>query len=133
VVVGDVDERSAETVEQIEQAGGTGLFVHTDVSVAAEVEALVTRTLESFGGLHVAFSNAGVLPPAAPVAEMDEAEWDKVVSVDLKGERCRTDHTRATGRAGAPVPPASLGGRHTKVNSRTPSAARASSMRFSRM
>lgn len=85
MVIGDVDERSAETVEQIEQAGGTGLFVHTDVSVAAEVEALVTRTVESFGGLHVAFNNAGVLPPTAPLAEMDEADWDKVVSVDLKG------------------------------------------------
>lgn len=85
VVIGDVDERSAETVEQIEQAGGTGLFVHTDVSAASEVEALVTRAVESFGGLHVAFNNAGVLPPTAPLAEMDEADWDKVVSVDLKG------------------------------------------------
>jgi NAD(P)-dependent dehydrogenase (short-subunit alcohol dehydrogenase family) len=37
VVIGDVDERSAETVELIEQAGGTGLFVRTDVSVASEV------------------------------------------------------------------------------------------------
>jgi NAD(P)-dependent dehydrogenase (short-subunit alcohol dehydrogenase family) len=85
VVIGDVDERSAETVGLIEEAGGTGLFVRTDVSVASEVEALVARAVESFGGLHVAFNNAGVLPPTAPLVEMDEAEWDKILAVDLKG------------------------------------------------
>jgi NAD(P)-dependent dehydrogenase (short-subunit alcohol dehydrogenase family) len=85
VVIGDVDERSAETVELIEQAGGTGLFVRTDVSVASEVEGLVKTAVDSFGSMHVAFNNAGVLPPTAPLAEMDEAEWDKVIAVDLKG------------------------------------------------
>ena len=85
VVIGDVDERSAETVGLIEQAGGTGLFVRTDVSVASQVEALVKTAVESFGGLHIAFNNAGVLPPTAPLAEMTEAEWDKVIAVDLKG------------------------------------------------
>jgi NAD(P)-dependent dehydrogenase (short-subunit alcohol dehydrogenase family) len=85
VVIGDIDERSAETVELIEQAGGTGLFVRTDVSVASEVEGLVKTAVDSFGSMHVAFNNAGVLPPTAPLAEMDEAEWDKVIAVDLKG------------------------------------------------
>ena len=85
VVIGDIDERSAETVELIEQAGGTGLFVRTDVSVASEVEGLVKTAVDSFGGMHAAFNNAGVLPPTAPLAEMDEAEWDKVIAVDLKG------------------------------------------------
>ena len=85
VVIGDVDERSAETVGLIEQAGGTGLFVRTDVSIASQVEALVNTAVESFGGLHVAFNNAGVLPPTAPLAQMTEAEWDKVLAVDLKG------------------------------------------------
>ena len=85
VVIGDIDERSAETVEQIEQAGGSGLFVPTDVSDSAEVEALIKRTVDSFGGLHVAFNNAGVLPPTAPLVDMDEADWDRVIAVDLKG------------------------------------------------
>jgi NAD(P)-dependent dehydrogenase (short-subunit alcohol dehydrogenase family) len=85
VVIGDVDERSAETIGLIEAAGGTGLFVRTDVSVAAQVGALVNTAVESFGGLHVAFNNAGVLPTTAPLAEMDEVEWDKVIAVDLKG------------------------------------------------
>ena len=85
VVIGDVDARAAETVEMIEQAGGQGAFVKTDVTVAAQVQQLVATTVEKFGGLHVAFNNAGVLPPTAPVAEMSESDWDRVIDVDLKG------------------------------------------------
>jgi NAD(P)-dependent dehydrogenase (short-subunit alcohol dehydrogenase family) len=85
VVIGDVDERSAETIRLVEEGGGRGLFVPTDVAVAAQVEALVQATVDAFGGLHVAFNNAGVLPPTAPLAEMDEADWDRVIAVDLKG------------------------------------------------
>ncbi len=85
VVIGDVDERAAETVRLIEEAGGTGLFVHTDVTVAAEVERLVKTAVDTFGGLHVAFNNAGVLPPTGPLLEQSEADWDKTIDVDLKG------------------------------------------------
>jgi NAD(P)-dependent dehydrogenase (short-subunit alcohol dehydrogenase family) len=113
VVIGDVDERSAETVELIEQAGGTGLFVRTDVSVASEVEGLVKTAVDSFGGMHVAFNNAGVLPPTAPLAEMDEAEWDKVIAVDLKGVFLSLKHEIAymlTAGGGAIVNTASVAG-----------------------
>src|SRR5690606_9512926 len=57
VVIGDVDDRAVETVQLIEAAGGTALFVRTDVTVAADVEQLVATTVERFGGLHVAFNN----------------------------------------------------------------------------
>ncbi|MGH2921443.1 MAG: SDR family NAD(P)-dependent oxidoreductase [Gaiellaceae bacterium] len=113
VVIGDVDERSAKTVELIEQAGGTGLFVRTDVSAASEVEALVRTAVESFGGLHVAFNNAGVLPPTAPLAEMGEAEWDKIITVDLKGVFLSLKYEIAhmlTGGGGAIVNTASVAG-----------------------
>lgn len=85
VVIGDIDARAAETAELIEQAGGRAAFVETDVTVAAQVEQLVATTIEKFGGLHAAFNNAGVLPPTAPVAEMTESDWDRVIAVDLKG------------------------------------------------
>lgn len=85
VVIGDVDDRSQETVGMIEEAGGEASFIRTDVSVASDVENLVKTAVDSYGGLDVAFNNAGVLPPTAPLAEMDEAEWDRVLSVDLKG------------------------------------------------
>lgn len=85
VVVGDLSEEGAETVAMVRKAGGEGLFVRTNVTNAAEVEALVQQTVRAFGGLHCAFNNAGVLPPTRPLAEQTESDFDKVIAVDLKG------------------------------------------------
>jgi len=85
VVIGDVDDRAAETVDLIEAAGGTGLFVRTDVTIADDVERLVQTAVDTYGGLHVAFNNAGILPPTGPLLDQTEADWDKTIAVDLKG------------------------------------------------
>lgn len=85
VVVGDVDERAAETIALIEAEGGRGLFVRTDVSAGESVRELVDRTTTAFGRLDAAWNNAGVLPATKPLHQMTEAEWEHVVSVDLKG------------------------------------------------
>jgi NAD(P)-dependent dehydrogenase (short-subunit alcohol dehydrogenase family) len=84
VSIGDVDERAAETVAQIEALGGKARFTRCDVSRAAEVEALVGITVETFGGLHCAFNNAGILPPTVALADLDEETFDRVIAVDLK-------------------------------------------------
>lgn len=85
VVVAGQSERGAETVELIRKDGGDGLFVRADVSDARQVEALVTKTVEQYGRLDCAFNNAGVLPPTSPLAEQSEADFDRVMAVDLKG------------------------------------------------
>ncbi|MFF9624766.1 glucose 1-dehydrogenase [Streptomyces griseosporeus] len=85
VVIGDVDQRSEETVRLIEKDGGQALFVPTDVTRSADVEHLVTTAVDTFGGLHVAFNNAGVFVPPAPLAEQSEDDFDRAVAVDLKG------------------------------------------------
>jgi NAD(P)-dependent dehydrogenase (short-subunit alcohol dehydrogenase family) len=85
VVIGDVGDRAAETVRFIEDAGGTGLFVRTDVTIAADVERLVMSAVDTYGGLHVAFNNAGILPPTGPLLDQTEADWDMTIAVDLKG------------------------------------------------
>jgi NAD(P)-dependent dehydrogenase (short-subunit alcohol dehydrogenase family) len=85
VSIGDVDEKAAETVTAIEAAGGKARFTHCDVSRAADVEALVTITVETFGGLHCAFNNAGILPPTVALADLDEETFDRVIAIDLKG------------------------------------------------
>lgn len=85
VVIGDLSDEADETIELIQGEGGEGLFVRTDVSQADQVEALVNRTVETFGGLHCAFNNAGILPPTLPLAEQEEETFDKVIAVDLKG------------------------------------------------
>ncbi len=85
VVIGDVGEGATETVEQIRAQSGEAHFFHTDVSDAKSVEALVDRAVELYGHIDVAFNNAGVLPPTADFADMEEADFDKVIAVDLKG------------------------------------------------
>jgi len=65
VVVGDIDPSGRETVEMIKQDGGEALFVPTDVREASDVKNLVAAAVKTYGGLHCAFNNAGVLPTAA--------------------------------------------------------------------
>lgn len=86
VVVADVDEKTGhEVVAEIERAGGVAIFHKANVAVAAEVEGLVKATVERFGKLDVAVNNAAVSPDTHPLAEMDEAQFDRVIAVDLKG------------------------------------------------
>ena len=85
VVIGDVNPEGWETVKAIEQEGGAALFVETDVRDARQVQHLVASAVEIYGGLHFAFNNAGVLPAGALLADVEEAAFDQVVAVDLKG------------------------------------------------
>jgi hypothetical protein len=60
--------------------------VHADVSDAAQVEAMVRFAVETFGGLHILYNNAGILPEDdAGTLETPEATWDRLRAVNLKG------------------------------------------------
>jgi NAD(P)-dependent dehydrogenase (short-subunit alcohol dehydrogenase family) len=85
VVIGDVNPEGWETVETIKREGGAALFIETDVRQAQQIQHLVTAAVEIYGGLHIAFNNAGVLPAGALLAEVEEAAFDQVIAVDLKG------------------------------------------------
>lgn len=85
VVIGDVDLAGRETVETIKRDGGDALFVQTDVRDASEMKNLVAAAVKTYGGLHCAFNNAGVLPTGALLADAEEAAFDQVIAVDLKG------------------------------------------------
>jgi NAD(P)-dependent dehydrogenase (short-subunit alcohol dehydrogenase family) len=85
ISIGDVSAGAGETVELIKKEGGKALFVKTDVTQAAAVEALVRATVEAFGALDCAFNNSGILPPTRPLAETEDSDFDKVIAVDLKG------------------------------------------------
>ncbi len=85
VVVADISEPgNQETARMIDEAGGRALAVACDVSRSEEVKAALERTIETFGRLDFACNNAGVVDAAA-TAELDEAEWDRVVNTDLRG------------------------------------------------
>ncbi|MCH1919636.1 glucose 1-dehydrogenase [Shewanella sp. A3A] len=85
IVVADLNDDGAVTAEEIRSAGGTSLFVKTNVSLEADVENLVATTLAEFGRLDGAFNNAGVEQSIKPLHEISEAQWDKVIDIDLKG------------------------------------------------
>jgi len=79
-------EQSEETVELIRAGGGEAFFVRTDVTQAAEVEALVARTVERYGRLDYAFNNAGIEgDPFIPLHKYSEKMWDNVIAINLKG------------------------------------------------
>jgi NAD(P)-dependent dehydrogenase (short-subunit alcohol dehydrogenase family) len=85
VVIGDVDRRAEDTASEIIAAGGKAAFQKADVSDNAQVQALVARAVSEFGALDMAFNNAGLLPPTAPLAEQTEDDWNRIMRVDVTG------------------------------------------------
>jgi NAD(P)-dependent dehydrogenase (short-subunit alcohol dehydrogenase family) len=86
VVVADwIEDKENETINQITNAGGQALFVKCDVSNSDEVKNLVDKTIERFGRLDYAFNNAGIEGHSAHTHECSEENFDKTISVNLKG------------------------------------------------
>lgn len=74
-----------ETLEQVKAAGGVARSVTTDVSDASQVRTMVEAAIAAYGTLHCAFNNAGISSNLyAGVDSYDEAEWDRVVRINLK-------------------------------------------------
>jgi len=85
IVIGDVNPEGREVVEIIRREGGAATFVETDVRNPQQVKQLVRAAVETYGGLHCAFNNAGVLPDGALLADVEESAFDRVIATDLKG------------------------------------------------
>jgi NAD(P)-dependent dehydrogenase (short-subunit alcohol dehydrogenase family) len=86
VVIGNRNvQRGEETVSMIRTAGGKASFRRTDVLVAAEIEALVDHAIGEYGGLDLAFNNAGLEGDVRPLVEQTEANYDAVMDINVKG------------------------------------------------
>jgi len=79
------EETLTELVAGIVDRGGTATCVRTDVSIADDVERMVEHAIKTFGRLDYAVNNAGIEGEFAPVAELEEDVWDRVMGINLKG------------------------------------------------
>lgn len=72
-------------MEKIKALGAEGLFIKTDVTKRADIEALIDGTVAKIGKLDCAVNNAGITGPVmVPVAEIEEEGWDEVMNTNLK-------------------------------------------------
>jgi 3-oxoacyl-[acyl-carrier protein] reductase len=86
VVVVDLNEAGAKaTAQQIEQRGGRALALRTDVTSARDCQTTVEQTLATFGGLDVFFANAGVPQSKQDIEDVEEAAFDRIFAVNVKG------------------------------------------------
>ena len=86
VIVADVNEGAAKsTVADIERKGGTALAVRCDVALAADNQAVVERAVQEWGRLDIFFANAGVPQWPKNIEDVDEAVFDRIMAVNVKG------------------------------------------------
>jgi glucose 1-dehydrogenase len=100
--IGSPDSAS-EALAEIERAGARGHAIRADVSMVDEVRRMVAGAVDHFGKLDILVNNAGI-EKNQPFWEVSEEDYDKVLSVNLKGVFFATQalvrHLRETGRPG---------------------------------
>ncbi|MFF2043408.1 SDR family NAD(P)-dependent oxidoreductase [Kitasatospora sp. NPDC058170] len=109
----------AETVALIEAEGGKAVALVADVSKGQDAARLVREAVEAFGGLDVAVNNAGILGNPAPIADLDEEDWQRVLDINVTGTflamKHQIAHMRANG-GGAIVNLSSNLGTHMRLS-----------------
>lgn len=79
------EDRLQETAERISAIGGECLLLEADISSEEEVKRAVERVVSKWGTLHVLFANAGINGVLSPIEDMELAEWEQTVKVNLTG------------------------------------------------
>jgi NAD(P)-dependent dehydrogenase (short-subunit alcohol dehydrogenase family) len=86
VVIADImDGDGEETAAMIRQSGGEATFLKADISRSVEVDSLINKAVEIYGGLNYACNNAGIEGETALLADSSEENWDRVININLKG------------------------------------------------
>ncbi|MER7802512.1 SDR family NAD(P)-dependent oxidoreductase [Streptomyces parvulus] len=103
VVVADLNADGAgAVVEEIERAGGTAVAVTGDLSEQGVVDTVTATAVERFGGVQVLVNNAGIMDSMSAPADVTDAEWDRVLRVNLTAPflltRAVLPHMLAAGR-----------------------------------
>ena len=93
IAVTDVlDKEGEEVAGEIKGFGGVAKFWHLDVTNEQEVEEVFAAIFREFGKIDVLVNNAGIAGVSKPTHEVTEAEWDKVMAVNVKGVFFCTKH-----------------------------------------
>jgi len=82
VAIVDIKEEAAK--EAAEKIGASAIGLAADVSKAADVNAAVKKTIDTFGKLDIVVNNAGISHRNRPMLEVDEAEFDRIFAVNVK-------------------------------------------------
>ncbi|MFC3959482.1 glucose 1-dehydrogenase [Halovivax cerinus] len=86
VVVADIDaEGGEETISRIANDGGEATFVETDVTDQDDVASAVETAVDAYGGLDVAFNNAGIEGEQVGFGDQSNDNWERVVGINLSG------------------------------------------------
>ena len=120
VVVADVDEEGAvAAVERLREAGGEAVEAVADITKLDEVDAIVKRAIDAFGKLDVLVNNAGITGRNAPLSEITDEDWERVLGLNLTATfylcRAAISHMRER-RSGAVVNVASISGKEGNPN-----------------
>jgi NAD(P)-dependent dehydrogenase (short-subunit alcohol dehydrogenase family) len=83
--VADIDSAgNKETTRLAAEHGGRVLAIACDVTSSRDVRAAVEQTVREFGRLDIAFNNAGIEQPPAPLVDISEDQWSRLLDVDLR-------------------------------------------------
>jgi NAD(P)-dependent dehydrogenase (short-subunit alcohol dehydrogenase family) len=86
VVVVDLDRAAVEaSAEIVRQRGGDACVVQADVTKSGDVQNYVKARLDAYGAIDCFFNNAGIEGKVMPMQDYDEAVFDAVIAVNLKG------------------------------------------------
>jgi NAD(P)-dependent dehydrogenase (short-subunit alcohol dehydrogenase family) len=86
VVLADIKLEGAERVaREIVSAGGEASAVQEDTANPSDSEQAVAHAVDRYGALHYAVNNAGIDGAQAPVGDVDLADWDRVIDINLNG------------------------------------------------
>ena len=86
LILADVVEDAGQaTLQAIKQGGAEAIFVKTDVSQSAEVDALIAKAVSTYGRLDCAFNNAGIEGAGALTHKCTAENWNRVIAINLTG------------------------------------------------
>lgn len=92
VIANRTESEGTKTADELTARGWKAIAIKTDVSVEEDVKNMITQTLQAYGTIDILVNNAGIYP-SIPVHQMTLDDFEKVISINLKGVFLTTKYT----------------------------------------